>query len=229
MPNYVQNIVRINCPESRLKNVRSLIWKTAKCGGEFFDFNSLIPMPESLNFETECPETVKNANHLKITGAFTDGLTAQEQKTAREYLHNEKEHGHMTWYGWRREKWGTKWNSSDCSFEDNLLIFQTAWNHPIPVMLQLFRKFPDIRFDVQFADEDYGRNMGIYSSPVPMVAPGHLKFSPESCGIALKIWDTSWDEYLERLREEDDDGSSATMNASERRRAEIAFRAHKLP
>lgn len=56
-------------------------------------------------------------------------------KRARQYKSNLERHGHKTWYGWRLENWGTKWDVTPSDIEelDNgpghlSLVFYTAWS-----------------------------------------------------------------------------------------------------
>lgn len=71
------------------------------------------------------------------------------------------------WYSWNREFWGTKWNAYDTRVEGGdgdvaVVTFETAWSHPAPVIEALARRFPDIRIEVAYADEDLGSNVGSY-------------------------------------------------------------------
>ena len=42
------------------------------------------------------------------------------------YISNIKNYDSDTWYDWSIENWGTKWNSSRCSYDNNTIIFETA-------------------------------------------------------------------------------------------------------
>lgn len=56
---------------------------------------------------------------------------------------------------------GTKWNS--CGFEridDNIIQFDTAWNIPIPIFKELFKKYQDREIEIWFADEGIPENSG---------------------------------------------------------------------
>lgn len=43
------------------------------------------------------------------------------------------------WYDWNIRNWGTKWSSSECSFNtrQNSVVFSTAWSPPLPVIIKL--------------------------------------------------------------------------------------------
>lgn len=106
----------------------------------FVDFALLVPEPE-LIFRGGC-----DMRHPHIV----DGVV---------YEH--------CWYGWNQEHWGTKWNGYNTQIEPIpgdlcRLQFDTAWSHPIPVMEALAARFPEETIGVEWADEDFGSNLGTY-------------------------------------------------------------------
>lgn len=68
------------------------------------------------------------------------------------------------WNIWNPEHWGTKWNASrtKVSDDDETVRFITAWRHPAPVMEAWSKRFPGVRIQVAFADEDLGSNLAEY-------------------------------------------------------------------
>jgi hypothetical protein len=46
---------------------------------------------------------------------------------------------------------------------EDTLKFETAWSHPTKVIHALSKKFPDVEFELQYADEDIGANLGHYT------------------------------------------------------------------
>ncbi|MFQ9830242.1 MAG: hypothetical protein ACLRXR_09100 [Alistipes putredinis] len=44
-----------------------------------------------------------------------------------------------------------------------LFFFGTAWSTPEPIIKALSVKYPDVTFEVEYADEDVGNNVGSYS------------------------------------------------------------------
>lgn len=76
-------------------------------------------------------------------------------------LDNAVAYGTCDWYDWARRHWGTKWNAmetcaSDGDARDKSLEFQTAWNHPSPVLAELSRRLPGENILAEWADEDEG-------------------------------------------------------------------------
>lgn len=67
---------------------------------------------------------------------------------------------------WNRNHFGTKWNAyntevinDDCS----KVQFDTAWNHPFPIIKALSKLHPTEEISIEFADEDVGYNCGAYT------------------------------------------------------------------
>ena len=89
---------------------------------------------------------------------------APKDHPLRKYVDNYMKHGYLTWYDWRLDKWGTKWNAYNHVYHGlGEMEFETAWSTPEPVMRALSVKFPNVEITVRFADEDIGTNCGEYS------------------------------------------------------------------
>jgi len=98
------------------------------------DFSSIIPMPEHI---------------------FRGNLGLAERE----------KYGADNWFDWSVNNWGTKWNAygEEGRIDDEVVKFDTAWSHPLPVIKALSRKFPDNLLHVEYADEDLGVNFGCYN------------------------------------------------------------------
>jgi hypothetical protein len=69
-------------------------------------------------------------------------------------------YGHISWYGWSIENWGTKWNSYGFCMNDQKddrveFEFDTAWSFPEPIFTALSKEFPLLKFDVASFDEGH--------------------------------------------------------------------------
>lgn len=65
---------------------------------------------------------------------------------------NIEKYGAPTWYEWRCEHWGTKWNACDAEVRDNgdaslHVKFDTAWSFPLPIFKKLVVDFPTLTFE----------------------------------------------------------------------------------
>ena len=168
MPNWVKNIVRFHCSDKKLSQIKEYL----RSDDYVFDFNKLIPMPSPLQIESggmvdvakSC--AIAKREGLNTCSAYRNGAYREKSfekwaELGERYLSNELLYGAPTWYEWCVAHWGTKWNASESKWEDkNTLTFLTAWSMPGPIYYQLKSVFPNVSFEVDYADEDIGCNCG---------------------------------------------------------------------
>lgn len=163
MPNHVANRVTMH-------GITKLPLFTTESDTSF-DFNKIIPMPESLNIESGGIESNSidialdryrfNLNGAKEIAERHSMSLEQVKELGKKYLSNVVNYGFSTWYGWCSENWGTKWNSYDNKqIDENTIQFNTAWSYPEPVIKKLSEMYPDIEVRIQWSDEDTGCNTG---------------------------------------------------------------------
>ena len=184
MPNWVRNIVKMqgigSLPLYSGHDAKEKKWDSAS---EYFDFQKLIPMPESLRLEAGYIESVameaarnRIARGSGSTPVFSatrpsqkldewlkrKGMTPEKlEELGLKYLENAFWYGHTTWFGWCCENWGTKWNSSGLErIDDDTIAFNTAWSNPEPIIAALSAQYPDRMIEQWWADEDAGENTG---------------------------------------------------------------------
>ncbi len=228
MPNHVRNVVR-------MQGITGLPLFTEEQGEIRFDFNKIIPMPESLEIESgsmtdegimyflterctiplaclgkEESELVKKLIGRGISrGSWTDEVFRRTMEKAyhmrenyrdkmyeagRIYISNYKNYGATTWYDWRCDNWGTKWNAySNEQVDENTLSFETAWSNPEPIMIKLSEMYPDAEIEHWWADEDMGRNAGHRIYRGGEIAEGDYfdSDSNEAYGAYIKCWGKS--------------------------------------
>lgn len=196
MPNWVMNVVVFDCNDERIKDIREAIKGNEDDAA--FDFNKLIPMPESLKL-TEGSRSDKaeacykayimdNEQRAKEKYKLSDEEFEELKSEGKIYTSNREKYGHRSWYGWACENWGTKWNASEPMWTDNnTLTFETAWSCPRPIFDKLAEMFPDVGFTVRYADENMGYNCGTLE-----YSDGQLysvDFEPDgSLDFALDVW-----------------------------------------
>ena len=74
---------------------------------------------------------------------------------------NLKKYHAMTWYNWRCENWGTKWDCDDTKIlDDHTVSFITAWCPPDGILLELSRQNPELTLTDEWWEE--GGLEGIY-------------------------------------------------------------------
>jgi hypothetical protein len=135
MPNHVTNILRVSGDQKQIRAMFEAI-KDDKIGLGSIDFNKVIPMPEHI---------------------FRGNLGMAERE----------KYGKDNWYDWSISNWGTKWNSygydpvyTPKEFDGEHIKFQTAWSYPDPLIVALSKQYPNLQFEVIWADEDFGYNTG---------------------------------------------------------------------
>jgi hypothetical protein len=170
MPNHVTNRLTIIGTEEQVKQVREVI--KGEREDQFLDFNKIAPIPKELDgtvspmriiSQEEYDEQERKISEDDLTDnernwGLSRGLT---QKLADEYI---AKFGHADWYGWQNANWGTKWNAYDqYEIGEDCIEFNTAWSTPYELMVKLSKLFPEVEFQVEYADEDFGYNVGTYT------------------------------------------------------------------
>lgn len=134
MPNHVTNILVVSGDGAQKQGMFEAI-KNDEIGLGSLDFNKVIPMPENI---------------------FRGNLGREERA----------KYGSDNWYDWSVSNWGTKWNcygfhdQTAQDFDGSTIEFQTAWSYPDQIIAALAEKYPDLHFEVKWADEDFGYNVG---------------------------------------------------------------------
>ena len=170
MPNHITNRLTIIGTEEQVKQVTEAI--RGEREDQFIDFDKIAPIPKELE-NTQSPiRIISQKEYDKQEKRIVEGnLTNDEknfglsrgltQKLVDEYR---KKFGHADWYNWRLENWDTKWNAYEqVQIDENVIEFQTAWSTPFSLLVNLSLMFPEVTFEVIFADEDFGYNVGEYT------------------------------------------------------------------
>ena len=169
MPNHITNRLTIIGTEQQVAQVRSEIKGEEE--DRFIDFHKIAPIPKELEGTVSPMRIISQEEYdIQEKKIATDDLTENErnwglsrgltQALADEYI---KKFGHCDWYGWQTANWGTKWNAYEqYSNDDNVIEFDTAWSTPHALLEKLSELFPQVTFEVEYADEDFGYNVGRY-------------------------------------------------------------------
>ena len=134
MPNHVTNELRFHhCTEERFHEILKDI-QNDEYGLGSIDFRKLIPEPE---------------------GLYMGDLGTEEMKYYKD----------NNWYDWRVKNWNTKWNAygfeaPTYSGDAGTMTFLTANCSPFRVLFKLSEKYSDVEFELRYADEDLGYNVG---------------------------------------------------------------------
>ena len=185
MPNYVINIIKIEGEQHTIDE----LMLSVKSDESDFDFEKIIPSPESMKIESSTNTDIslaiyefekagsdhKLVNYLSYPWAKAANVKntlelceylkkngRYQEELGKITYENIVQYGCKDWYEWNCKYWGTKWNSSDSFSNENTISFQTAWSTPYPVIEELSKKYPTIIFTIDYADEDIGSNCGTY-------------------------------------------------------------------
>lgn len=185
MPNWITTVVQFGGDD---KDIQAVL-KEISSDETKFDFNKLIPMPETLRtdgggysdiayayyYAKKFKRLPDNEHHLKTPQEAIErverdiNISSQEMFDKGKVLHENKEkYGATDWYDWSIANWGTKWNSHEVRIynDDGLMEFQTAWGFAAPVMEKLAELCAkhNVSFEGEWADEDMGSNTGCFST-----------------------------------------------------------------
>jgi hypothetical protein len=162
MPNYVKNIITFEeVSDEQMEEILEAI-KNDEYGRGSIDFNKIIPIPEEINnyYSAESHEwcavnwgtkwnavdfdmDLDNSLAMKMRQNFRDAGDDISIEEAKETLENEIAFGEVEY-----------------SDYINVLEFNTAWNAPHPILEQLTKMYPNILLRHQWADDDFGFNVG---------------------------------------------------------------------
>ncbi len=146
IPNHVRNVIKISkIKPEEIKMVLDMItdkWCDPDVPGKaeyMIDFDKITPEPKD---ESECPD---------------------EYKVNKEsHIESLKDRPWFDWYKWHIDHWGTKWGAYDGYTKIGktwiMLVFNTAWTAPMPIIYKL--SVLGYEITVRYADEDYGVNCG---------------------------------------------------------------------
>lgn len=172
MPNWCKNNLKILGDELEVKRCVKLIQNDK---GEM-TFDKAVPMPLPLK-STTSPSQKKNKHLIDAYG--TDN-----------------------WYNWSIKNWGVKWDACESEFnpdDDITVTFETPWGPPVEFLQKLSLEFPDLDFELQFADEFFGqyplgelyfKNGGVSECSGPI--EGSKKAEAFADSVWMVMWVTDW-------------------------------------
>ena len=164
MPNWITNNVELRGNKRQVEAILEFV----KSDEREFDFNKIALIPKELE-NTQAPtKIISQKEYDEQEERLARGELTESEKswgisrglTLELSMEYKKRFGADNWYDWQCSNWGTKWNASEVFISDNVISFNTAWSAPEPIFVALSEKFPEVEFFIQFADEDFGHNVG---------------------------------------------------------------------
>ena len=210
MPNYVKNILSFDGDPDQVSRLFSAI----KGENGLMDFNKLIPMPPELEIESGSRTDAGFKEYMGFvadTGFRTEleqpylaahpEIDREEWDLGKQAFHNIREFGCPTWYEWRVQNWGTKWNASSAEIAEGRMSFLTAWNAPEPVIEKLSEMFPTVSIHYVWADEDIGYNCGKRTYQGGVVTQEHIPTGNQAIQLSSDLSDIDPEEFLGESQE----------------------------
>ena len=138
--------------------------------------------PERLGVSNEEFEKIYNSDYGKTNltnlwkedEEYLNRLWSKEEYDKEETLEKAKQqllnilhYGSPNWYYWCKEHWNTKWNSCETRFvkaneNECEVYFETAWNMPLPIIVELVRQNKKMEISGQYSSEDIGSYCGMF-------------------------------------------------------------------
>lgn len=107
---------------------------------------------------------VRNQTAVTSDDGIPESKVLEYERIANNYNFNLNTYGMMTWYDWRVQEWGTKWNA-DClgsSYQEKdgkavyIISFSTAWSPPEPVIRELAKQYPELLMQLRYYEGGMG-------------------------------------------------------------------------
>lgn len=166
MPNHVTNKITIEGSQEEVAEVMDIL----NDGKDGITFENFSPMPKALR-GTPSPSRIVSESEYAILKLIRDKkkkdgtLNDWETIPLTEKLQSEliEKYGFDNWHDWSIANWGTKWGAYDgIVVDENKVVFDTAWATPYNAMSILSIKYPNVTITIDYADEDFGHNVGQY-------------------------------------------------------------------
>ena len=164
MPNYCWNILNINGPEEDINKFldKSMVKKDGDTE-DYFSFSGTVPEPD---YET---------TPVKLTYPEVSAKFAKTKKQKEKIMENKPTIRKDSWWDWRVQNWGTKWEPMDPNIEQGnpehvQITFDSAWSPPIEWLHKVHLDYPNLQFHLEFEEpgmnfygyvDAYGKN-GIF-------------------------------------------------------------------
>lgn len=127
--------------------------------GNGISFQKIISMPKDLEIE-ECYDNLMSLRrylneHPELKGfeKWRGPSNEGDLEIGKQMVTNIVKYGHPTWYEWRLEHWGCKWDAKNVYKDKELLIFDTPNSTPKPIITALSKMFPNTTFEWYWAEE----------------------------------------------------------------------------
>ncbi len=147
MPNWCECDLEISGPVERVREFLEFAKGEDASGSSLFDFNRFVPYPERFDEQD------------RINRAWLDEKPWEERTEEERESSDAKDGFNSGGYQWCVENWGTKWDAKEPRVDEQyeqdreleaMVMFETAWSPPLPVIKRAAELYPDISFTLKY-------------------------------------------------------------------------------
>lgn len=168
MPNWVKNNLRIKSNGEKVLEVLEML----KDEHGQVTFEKIVPTPEEL---------------------LTEASPQRDNKKAKKFI---EKYGADDWYNWRCKNWGCKWDAGESDFYEqdgySMVTFETPWSPPEEFIRSLSKMFPNVTFEMQYAEEGVGF-VGQMVAENGKIRSYEPKDGEDTVAINNSIWAEGWE------------------------------------
>ena len=220
MPNHITNRLAIDGEETEIRRLLDAVTTKDEEGNTLLVFDKIIPMPKELDISFESSFSKDLSNYLSavnpVNTETVEGIQKLSVKEYRDTITTLKAYfTDLNKVGISGEMSGIDKGSAEKGrqlahniinygaepFENNTLVFHTAWSRPEAVIKRLAQMYPTLSFEHQWADEDFGYNVGTatYKNGEKVETYIPQCQTVESCQLAAEIlgYSPEWYESME--------------------------------
>lgn len=101
-----------------------------------------------------------------------------------------KRYGKKNWYDFNKSHWGTYYNAYETERTGNMIEFMVGWRPPFKLFIAMAEKFPDLKFDIEWASREYGGPCGemFFSAEGECSKKSYPVDSEEYNALREKMW-----------------------------------------
>jgi len=168
MPNWCECRVEFDGAAEEIERLFDFVGLTGE--PPEFSFNRIIPYPDEFAERDRAYDAVRphadpdtaRAVFVARYGTFTSGFG-------------------VGGYEWCCANWGTKWPAQSVDLIDGAVVFDTAWEPPLPIIRRLMQLFPSVVIDLTYREEGAGFEGGLCGSGDKGASEwrGHFEFDQE--------------------------------------------------
>lgn len=153
MPNYCRNELEIVALDKKGEEELEKLMKMVRARGTVFSFDKVIPYPK----EYKVLDKISSCN-LKKKRKLRKKYAGLLRELKRNGFDINEDGFSQGGYDWCCKFWGTKWDACDAEIVEQdsqhcFYVFDTAWEPPIPVVVELSRKFPSLWFQLRYFEK----------------------------------------------------------------------------